>query len=104
MSSKQPTLREKLAAAEAELNRLRKMARTPREPHKTSLGGVIQEIRESQSMQLRELSRKSGVSGGLVSRFESQEDANPTFNNLVKIASALGVPLWEIIQRWEAKK
>lgn len=98
------SLRQQLAEAKAEVERLRKMARTPREPLKKALGGVIQEIRESQSMALQDLSRRSGVSAGLVSRFESMEDANPTFNNLVKIASALGVPLWEIIRMWELKQ
>jgi ribosome-binding protein aMBF1 (putative translation factor) len=98
------TLRQQLAEARSEVDRLRKMARTPREPLETALGGVIQEIRESQSMALQDLARRSGVSAGLLSRFESHPDANPTFNNLVKVAKALGKTLAEIIDLWERKQ
>lgn len=101
---KQKSLRQKLAEMTAEVERLRKMARTPREPHKTSLGGVIQEIRESQTLGLQGLAKKSGVAAGLVCRIECKPESNPTFNNLVKIATALGVPLWEIVRRWEVKQ
>ncbi len=96
------TLREQLQQAQAEVARLRKMARCKREPQKGTLGGVIQELREEKAMGLNQLATKSGVSKGLMSRIEIMADANPTFANLVRIAGALETPLSRIIERWES--
>ena len=95
------TLREQLAAAKAEVDRLKKMTRCPREPLKGWIGGIIQQRREALGWNLHDLARKSGVATGLVSRFESNIDANPTLNNLLKIAKALGAPLSQIMEEWE---
>lgn len=98
-----PTLREQLAAALAEVARLKNMARTPRAPIKGALGGIIQDLRETQGIRLRELALKSGVAAGLLSRLERCADANLTFHNLVKIARGLKTPVSAIIARWESE-
>lgn len=97
------TLRQQLAEAQAEVARLRNIVRTPREPLRGTLGGVVQNLREAQGLKLRELAVKSGVAAGLLSRLERVPDANPTFNNLVKIAKALSTPVSVIISKWESE-
>ncbi len=95
------TLRQKLKDAEAEVERLKKMARCKREPIKGWIGGVIQEKRESNGWTLHQLAKTSGVAVGLLSRIEAKIDANPTLNNLLKIAKAFGVPLSKLMGKWE---
>jgi hypothetical protein len=55
-----PSLREQLAAAQAEISRLKKITRCQREPDKTTLGGIIQTAREAAGMTLREAAAKAG--------------------------------------------
>lgn len=97
------TLRQQLAKAKAEVDRLKKMTRCPRDPLKGWIGGIIQQRREARSWTLHELSRKSGVAVGLLSRVEVNRDANPTLNNLLKIAKALGAPLSQIMEEWDTE-
>jgi DNA-binding XRE family transcriptional regulator len=98
------TLRQQLAEAQAEVARLRKAARCKREPLRGEIGGIIQQIRESKEITLREMAKRSGVAAGLASRVEAKSDANPNWNTLVKLAAALETPLSEIVARWEAEK
>ncbi len=94
-------IRKQLAEAKAEVARLKKAARTPRAPLQGWIGGVIQTHRESNGWTLHELARRSGVAAGLMSRVESKADANPTLNNLLKIAKALDVRLSTMVALWE---
>ena len=98
------TLRQQLAEAQAEVARLRKAARCKREPLRGEIGGIIQQIRESKEMTLRDMANRAGVAAGLASRVEAKPDANPNWNTLVKLAAALETPLSGIVARWETEQ
>lgn len=95
------TLRQQLKDAQAEVQRLKKMARCKRSPIEGWLGGVIQKHREANGWTIHQLSKLTGVAIGLLSRIEAKTDANPTLNNLLKIARAFGVPLSKFMEEWE---
>lgn len=98
---KTKSLRQQLADAKAEVARLKRITRTPRAPIEGWIGGVIQKKREEKGWTLHNLADKSGVAVGLMSRIESKTDANPTLNNLLKIAKALGFTLSHLMELWE---
>ena len=92
-----------LNETEAELSKPRKKSRTRREPSFGEIGGVIQQIREAQSMSLRELARRAETNVNQIHYTESSFDSNPTFLTLRKIAKALGKPLSVIVRIWETE-
>lgn len=98
------TLRQQLADAQAEVSRLKKMARCPREPIPGWIGGIIQQQREALGWTLHDLAKRSGVAVGLLSRLESKTHANPTLNNLLKVANAMKCPLSKIVAAWESEQ
>lgn len=51
----------------------------------------IKEIRKSKGLTQRELASKSGVSFSMISKLESGEKTNPSYDTLTKIAAALDV-------------
>lgn len=101
---KPPTLREQLATAQAEVQRLKKIARCPREPLKGWLGGVIQQKREARGYSLNQLSKLSGLAVSQLSRIERNPQANPTLNNVLKICRALMVLPSEMMLLWELEQ
>src|SRR5437773_137013 len=56
----------------------------------TEVGTQIRSAREARRLSIRELSRRSGVSAGQVSRIESGETARPSRDTLHVLADALG--------------
>lgn len=72
----------------------------------THVGGRIRTLRTERQMTLPALADKSGLSKGLLSRLENQEDSNPSLETLHKAAGALGVTLSELLEsgRVQAKR
>ncbi len=60
------------------------------------LGGNISTIRKHKNISLEELSKRSGVSKGMLSQIE-QEKVNPTVAVVWKIAYGLDVPFQELV-------
>lgn len=84
------SLREKIAELEAEVARLRKVARVGREPRR-GFGGTVQRLREERNMSVRDLARASGCGAPLVSRIETSDAPNIELKNLNKLAGGLGL-------------
>lgn len=55
-------------------------------------GRELKETRQQLGISLQELSTRSGVDGGLISKIENGK-ANPTLQNLLKLANAMGTDL-----------
>ncbi|QOS97875.1 helix-turn-helix domain-containing protein [Brevibacterium sp. JNUCC-42] len=66
----------------------------------TTLGELIKEKREEFGISLSELSRRSGVSKGIISKIESCETKRPELRNLKLIADTIKIPYEEIIDRY----
>ena len=60
------------------------------------IGKQVSKLRNGQSMSVAELAKRSGLSKGMISQIE-QNKTNPTLLSVWKIASALGVPLQNLI-------
>lgn len=106
MSSPQQTvksLKVRLAEAEAEVARLKKISRSKREPIKGWIGGVIQREREARGLSVTDLANSSGVAKGQISRIESKPDANPNLETLFRIAEGLDIPLSEMLALAESE-
>jgi DNA-binding XRE family transcriptional regulator len=95
---------ELLANAQAEVKRLKKLARCPREPLKGCLGGVIQQKREALGYTLHQLATISGVAVSQLSGFERNPRSNPTLNNVLKICRALMVLPSEMMRLCELEQ
>lgn len=64
-----------------------------REPQSIeSFGKELKETRQALDISLQELARRSGVDFGLISKIENGK-ANPTLQNLLKLANAMGTDL-----------
>jgi DNA-binding XRE family transcriptional regulator len=97
------SLRGRLAAAQAEISRLKKITRCHREPDEKTLGGIIQAAREKAGMTLREAASKAGMSPSILSRIERDAlAANPTLTNLRRVSDVIGKPLSELFAMWES--
>jgi transcriptional regulator with XRE-family HTH domain len=57
------------------------------------LGDLIAVSRIRKGWTLRELSRRSGISNGLLSQMETGHIKQPSWRNVVRVAKALGVKL-----------
>ena len=66
----------------------------------TSLGELVKEKREEFGITLSELSRRTGVSKGIISKIESGETKRPELRNLKLIADAINIPYEDIIDRY----
>lgn len=62
-----------------------------------SVGGRIRTLRSERQMTLDVLAHAAGLSKGLLSKLENNEDANPSLDTLQKIADAFDLTLSEII-------
>lgn len=63
-----------------------------------NLGERIRTLRTEQSMSLPTLAERSGLSKGLLSKLENNEESNPSLDTLYKIVSALKVTLGDILE------
>ena len=64
-------------------------------------GQLIKDARKKAGMTQEELGKKIGVSGSSMAQWEN-DLRNPKLDTLQRIASALGVPVQELISDWEA--
>ncbi|MCG7319778.1 helix-turn-helix domain-containing protein [Brevibacillus laterosporus] len=64
----------------------------------TSLGELIKEKRKDLGLSISELSRKTGVSKGVLSKIESGETKRPELRTLKPIAEVLKIPFQEIME------
>jgi transcriptional regulator with XRE-family HTH domain len=62
------------------------------DPNVQNIGTRVRDLRVARAMTIRDLSKLSGVSQGLISQIE-RNAANPSVKTLMKIRLALGVPL-----------
>ncbi|THI96963.1 cupin domain-containing protein [Nocardioides sp.] len=62
------------------------------------LGSELRSLRKDRSLTLGELSKRSGVSVGLLSQIE-RGNGNPAFNTLADIAHALEVPIGRLLHQ-----
>lgn len=62
-----------------------------------SVGGRIRTLRSERQMTLDVLANAAGLSKGLLSKLENNEDANPSLDTLQKIADAFDLPLSDLI-------
>ncbi|WP_188052258.1 helix-turn-helix domain-containing protein [Aureimonas fodinaquatilis] len=60
------------------------------------IGGRLKDLRVRADITLATLARKSGISAATLSKIENNK-VSPTFANLVRLASALEIPLTELI-------
>lgn len=61
-----------------------------------TVGNEIKRLRKSRSWTLEKLASASGVSAGLLSQVERGQ-GNPSFNTLVQVAHALGIPVARLV-------
>lgn len=66
-------------------------------PCMASVGGRIRTLRSERQMTLDVLANAAGLSKGLLSKLENNEDANPSLDTLQKIADAFSLTLSDII-------
>lgn len=64
-------------------------------------GELIKAARKKAGMTQEELGSKLGVSGSSIAQWEN-DLRNPKLDTLQRIASALGVPVQDLISDWEA--
>ena len=64
-------------------------------------GELIKAARKKAGMTQEELGKKIGVSGSSMAQWEN-DLRNPKLDTLQRIASALGVPVQDLISDWEA--
>ena len=87
-----------------------KVRRTPPKPHKNGqlkrqsdlslvLVRFVEKAMKANSWNLSDLSRKSGVSAGHLSRLLSgRRNHSPTLRSLERLSKVLGVPPWKLIK------
>lgn len=66
----------------------------------TSLGELVKEKREEFGITLSELSRRTGVSTGIIQKIESGETKHLELRNLKVIADTIYIPYEDIIDRY----
>ena len=68
-----------------------------------NLGESLRRLREKQQMSLRALAEQSGFSASFLSQIENSQ-CSPSLASMEKIASALGVTLWQFFQVAETRQ
>lgn len=71
--------------------------RKMKDVYKKMIGENLKKIRESAGIGLNQLSRMSGVNASYISSLERNEKKNPSVAILDKLATALGIPLDELL-------
>lgn len=87
----------RIAELQAEVKRLRALGRTKREPV-GGIGGTIQMQRENREWGVRTLAKEAGLAAGMITRIESDPEANLKLSTLLKIAAALGTTGAELLR------
>jgi transcriptional regulator with XRE-family HTH domain len=59
---------------------------------------MLKRLRESRGLSQAALAKASGVAQGYISQLEAGEKKNPGIETLKKIASALNVPLTDLVR------
>lgn len=65
-----------------------------------TMGELIHKYRRSQNMTLAQLSDLSGIPKGTISRIENEEVKRPEFGTIQPLASSLGIPFQEVVERY----
>ncbi len=65
----------------------------------SSLGDVIRAWRTAHGWTVTELARQAGLSKGYISQVEHSKIMQPKLEQLARIASALGITEWDLINR-----
>lgn len=68
-----------------------------------NLGERIRTLRTEKQMTLPTLAERSGLSKGLLSKLENNEESNPSLDTLYKIVEALEVTLAEVLETEKAQ-
>jgi transcriptional regulator with XRE-family HTH domain len=63
-----------------------------------NLGERIRTLRTEQDMTLPALAKRSGLSKGLLSKLENNDESNPSLDTLYKIVTALSVTLGDVLE------
>ena len=66
---------------------------------KTAIGLYLKSLRDTRSLSLREIERKTGVSNAVLSQIESGQVKRPSPETLYKLAELYGVPYDELMAR-----
>ena len=61
----------------------------------------MKDIRKYKKISQKELANSSGLSFSMISKLESGEQSNPTFETLERISKALGVEMYQLVG-WDA--
>ncbi len=67
------------------------------ESEETSIGSILKRLMMARSIKLYELSDKTGVAIGNLSRILNDKEANPTLNTLTPLAEFFGVSLGQLV-------
>jgi HTH-type transcriptional regulator, competence development regulator len=70
-----------------------------RSEEKTVIGIYLKSLRDTTSLTLREVERKTGVSNAVLSQIESGQVKQPSPGTLYKLAELYGVPYDELMDR-----
>lgn len=68
-----------------------------------NVGGRIRALRTEQQITLPALAERTGLSKGLLSKLENDQDSNPSLATLYKLAGGLDVTLAEILETEQAQ-
>jgi transcriptional regulator with XRE-family HTH domain len=70
----------------------------PPEGESRQIGERLRSLRGERSLTILDLAAKAGVSAGIISQIE-RGNSNPSMKTLQKLRAALGVNLWEFLER-----
>jgi transcriptional regulator with XRE-family HTH domain len=76
-------------------------AMSPLEGGTQQIGERLKSLRAERGLTILELALKAGVSAGIISRIE-RGNSNPSMRTLQRIRAALGVNLWEFLDKGRA--
>ncbi len=68
-----------------------------------NIGGRVRSLRTEMQITLPALAERAGLSKGLLSKLENDEDGNPSLATLYKIAEALDVTLSDLLETEQAQ-
>lgn len=75
------------------------MVKHMRNAEKTAVGVYLRSLRNTKSLSLREVERKTGVSNAVLSQIESGQVKRPSPHTLYKLAELYGVPYEVLMDR-----
>lgn len=78
-------------------------AMTPPEGGARQIGERLRSLRAERNLTILDLAAKAGVSAGIISQIE-RGNSNPSMKTLQRLRAALGVNLWEFLERPEDRE